>query len=34
MNQEPLSQLKQDLLYPIKDLEEILLIFYTIANQS
>lgn len=33
MNQETLSQLKQDLLNPLTDLQEVLLVFYISPNQ-
>lgn len=34
MNQETLSQLKQDLLDPLTDLQEVLLVFYISPNQQ
>lgn len=34
MNQETLSQLKQDLLNPLTDLQEVLLVFYISPNQQ
>jgi hypothetical protein len=34
MNQKTLSQLKQDLLNPLTDLQEVLLVFYISPNQQ